>query len=509
MTKTSFDLIVYGGTSAAVIAAYEGSRQGLDVLLVSPENRLGGLTTGGLGDTDIGIERAIGGLSRHFYERVARKYGQPEGPCWRFEPRVALEVFEDMIAEAGFPVLKGERLVWDGGVEKNGGRIERIRLESGKAFSARQFIDATYEGDLMAQAGVSFTYGREPNALHGETLNGIHAGNELPVGIDPYVVPGDPSSGLLERVFPDAAGQAGDGDDRIQAYNFRMCLTDVPGNRVAIAQPEGYREADYEILFRAIEKGQTRRFFKLARVPGGKTDSNNDSGISTDYIGMNRRYPFLDYAQRDQVRLAHERYQRGLVWTLQNHPRVPQAVREFYSPWGLPQDEFLDNAHWPSQLYVREARRMLGEFLITEPVVRRKVEVRDCVGLGSYAMDSHHIQYCVDENGHVRTEGGFYITLDSPYCISLRATLPKRAECLNLQVPVCVSATHAAYGSVRMEPVFMILGQSAGAAAALAVRSQKDLLDLDYPQLARLLEEGGQRLDPVEFNGEAIGNITD
>jgi hypothetical protein len=489
----TYDLIVYGSTAAAVAAAVEAGRQGLTTLLLAPDQRLGGMTTGGLGDTDVGIERAVGGLSLEFYQRVAAVYGTP-GPAWRFEAKVALQVLTTMLNESGAHLLH-DRLLLDGGCVNEAGTIRALRTEAGRVLHARYYIDASYEGDLMALAGVSHTIGRESNALHGETLNGIRDGNELPDGIDPYVVPGQPESGLIDRVNRVAGGDVGAGDKRLQAYNFRMCLTDVAENRVQITKPAGYREQDYEILFRAIEQGQTRRFFKLERVPNGKTDSNNDSGISTDYIGMNHHYPLLDYAQRDALRLDHERYQRGLVWTLQNHPRVPAAVREFYAPWGLPKDEFLDNNHWPSQLYVRESRRMRGEFLITEAVVRRAEPVSDSIGLGSYAMDSHHIQYCLDEHGHVRTEGGFYVVLDEPYPISYRAILPQARECSNLLVPVCVSATHAAYGSIRMEPVFMILGQSAAIAIALAIRSGQSLHALPYAQLEPMLQRASQFLD--------------
>lgn len=491
--KKKYDLVVYGATSAAITAAVEAGRQGLSTIMVTPEARIGGMTTGGLGDTDVGIERAIGGMSLEFYQRIGRKYGE-EKACWRFEPKVALETFYDMLGEVDVAIIEG-RLDLKKGVESGNGEITAIRLESGLVIEGKQFIDATYEGDLMAQSGVSFFIGREANDLHNETLNGIRDGNELPDGIDPYKVPEDPSSGLIERVNKHAGGEVGDGDQRLQAYNFRMCLTDEPENRILIEKPLNYREQDYEILFRAIEAGQERRFFKLERVPNGKTDSNNDSGISTDYIGMNHTFPLEDYTTREQIRLDHERYQKGLVWTLQNHPRVPQAIRDFYKPWGLPKDEFLDNNHWPSQLYVRESRRMLGDFLITEKVVRRELPVTDSIGLGSYAMDSHHIQYCVDENGHVRTEGGFYVILDNPYPISYRAILPKQTECRNLSVPVCVSATHAAYGSIRMEPVFMILGQSAAIAAILAIRNNIPLHSVEYNELRALLEKAGQRLD--------------
>lgn len=493
MKNKPYDIVVYGGTSAAITAAVEARRQGMTAILISPESRLGGMTTGGLGDTDVGIERAIGGMSLEFYQRIGRKYAE-DGAVWRFEPKVALEVYHEMLREADVEVIH-ERLCLKSGVDINNGQIQSIKLESGESIAGKQFIDATYEGDLMGQSGVTFVIGRESNSEFGETLNGIHDDNELPDGIDPWVVPGDRSSGLIDRVNPDARGDAGDGDNRLQAYNFRMCLTDVPENRIMIEKPAGYREEDYEILFRAIDQGQSRRFFKLERVPNGKTDSNNDSGISTDYIGMNHTFPLEDYATREKIRLAHERYQKGLVWTLQHHPRVPSAIREFYAPWGLPKDEFTDNHHWPSQLYVRESRRMRGQFLVTEDVVRRRVPIGDSIGLGSYAMDSHHIQYCLDENGHVRTEGGFYVVLDNPYPISYRAILPKRSECTNLLVPVCVSATHAAYGSIRMEPVFMILGQSAAIAASLAIRNDQTLHDLPYSELHAALEEVEQRLE--------------
>jgi hypothetical protein len=489
------DILIYGGTSAGIIAAIEAVRGGVRPLLVEPSEHLGGMTTGGLGDTDFGIAAAIGGLSREFYHRVGQVYGEEEA-VWRFEPKVAMGVFREMILEHDLKVLIGERLDLRGGVALRDGRILSVRMESGLQIEARRYIDTSYEGDLMALAGVSYVTGREANSLHGETLNGIRDTNELPDGIDPYVVPGRPGSGLLERVNPDRGGNVGGADHGIQAYTYRMCLTDVAANRVPIEKPVGYREADYEILFRAVEQGQTRRFFKLERVPNGKTDSNNDSGISTDFIGTNHSYPEGDYKTRAEIAAAQTRYQLGLVWTLQNHPRISASIREFYAPWGLPKDEFLENGHWPPQLYVREARRMLGEHLITEHVVRLREPVEDSIGLGSYAMDSHHIQYCVSEKGDVTTEGGFYVVLDSPYPVSYRSILPKSSECRNLLVPVCLSATHAAYGSVRMEPVFMILGQSAAAAAALSIRLDCNLHDLPYGILKAALEKGKQRLEP-------------
>lgn len=489
----TYDVVVYGGTSAGITAAIEAAKLGKSVVMIEPSGRIGGLTTGGLGDTDVGNKKSIGGLAIEFYQRIGKKYGQ-EKAAWFFEPKVALAVYEEMLQEAKVPVVKNERLKLKDGVEKSGTTISAITMESGKVYHGKVFIDATYEGDLMAGAGVSYFIGREPNSQYGETINGIRPGNELPKGIDPYKVPGDPKSGLIARVNANSGGKEGDGDTRLQAYNFRMCLTNDPKNRVMIEKPEGYKEEDYELLFRAIEKGQKSRFFKFREVPNHKTDSNNDSGVSTDYIGMNYDYPDADYATRDKIRKEHEIYQKGLVWTVQNHPRVPQEIRDAHKDWGLPLDEFTESGHWPTQLYVRESRRMVSDFVITENVVLSEEPTHDSIGMGSYAMDSHHTQYCVSENGFVRTEGGMYKQLKHPYPISYRAIVPKNSQCDNLLVPICLSASHAAYGSARMEPVFMILGQSAGAAAALAINDKVSVQDVPYDQLRKILDGDKQIL---------------
>lgn len=491
-----YDLVIYGGTAAGITAAVQASIMGKSAVVIEPSRRIGGMTTGGLGDTDVGMKEAVGGLSLEFYQRIAQKYAQ-DGACWLFEPKVAFEVLQDWVAEHHLEVVCGERLELKNGVTRQDSRITSITMESGKVYHGKMFIDASYEGDLMGHSGVSYVVSREPNAQYGETLNGIQPGpeaNELPSGIDPYVIKGKPSSGLLPRVNADRGGDAGEGDRKLQAYNFRMCLTDNPGNRLMISKPEGYNEADYEILFRAIEQGQRSRFFKLNRVTADKTDSNNNSGISTDYNGMNHSYPEADYAARERIWEAHRIYQQGYVWTIQNHLRVPEEIREFYKPWGLPLDEFTDSGHWPSQLYIRESRRMTGDYVVTEHDVRRDNPVPDSAGMGSFAMDSHHTQYYVNEDGHVSTEGGFYIRLAEPYPISYRAMVPKRSECTNLIVPVCLSATHAAYGSIRMEPVFMILGQSAAAAAVLALEADGMVQDVEYGQLQAVLLESNQVL---------------
>jgi ribulose 1,5-bisphosphate synthetase/thiazole synthase len=521
-----FDVLVYGGTSGGVTAAVQAARMGKRVALIEPGQHLGGLSSGGLGWTDMGNPNVVGGLSREFYHRVFRHY-QSDGVwkhttrehfagaaaqharaidatrelMWVFEPHAAEKIFNDLAREANVTVVFNERLALSpvGGVVKDGSRIASMRMESGATFTAKVFIDATYEGDLMAQAGVKYAVGREGNDVYGETINGIQAArsvkNQLPPGIDPYVIKGDPSSGLLPGVNPNAGGPDGAGDAKIQAYCYRMCLTDVPENRVAIAKPAGYDEGRYELLFRAIEAGQTSRFFKFDLMPNRKTDSNNDSGISTDFIGQNYGYPEADYATRAKLAAAHEDWQRGLVWTLQNHPRVPAEIRAKYAKWGLPKDEFADNGNWSRQLYVRESRRMLGSGVATERSLRDDADVKRSIGMGAYAMDSHNAQRYVDASGHVRNEGDVQITVPRPYRIDYGTIVPKPVECTNLLVPVCLSASHIAYGSIRMEPVFMTLGHSAGAAACFAIDEEVSVQRVPYDKIRTRLIADGQVLE--------------
>lgn len=490
----AYDVVIYGGNAAGLAAGIQAARMGLSTIVIEPGIRVGGLTTGGLGATDAGDPAAIGGIAKQFYEKLAVKYNR-SGLVWRFEPKVALEVFHDYIQEHQLQVKLQGRLKEEGGVAKRHARIVSITLESGEVYEGKVFIDATYEGDLMAKAGVAYAVGREANELYGETINGIRKPTRLKPDVDPYRIPGDPSSGLLSRINPDPGGPIGGGDRKTQAYNYRMCLTNDPSNRIEVAKPEHYREDDYEILFRLLEQGYDHLIFKLTMMPNGKTDSNNTGDFSTDYIGMNHDYPEATYAQRDRIAREHEAYQKGLIWTLQHHPRVPEAIRAKYAPWGLPKDEFPESDHWPSQLYVRESRRMLGEKIITENTVRRKETDNDPVGLGSYAMDSHSIQYCLDAEGFLCVEGGLMASVKVPFPISYRAIVPKKAECDNLLVPVCLSTTHAAYGSIRMEPVFMVLGQSAATAASIAIRNNQAVQDVPYGQLRLLLEQHGQIVD--------------
>ncbi|HRH97514.1 MAG TPA: FAD-dependent oxidoreductase [Prosthecobacter sp.] len=536
----SYDIVVYGGSSAGVTAAVQSFRMGKTAVIIEPTKFLGGLTTGGLGATDIGNKKAIGGMSREFYHRIWKHYSDPaswtlqtredyyknrphgnsttEETMWTFEPHVATQIYADMIKEAKVPVVFGERLDLKKGVIKDGTRITKIVMESGREFEGKVFIDATYEGDLMAKAGVSYHVGREPNAQYGETINGLQTAgarhHQFVKNVDPYVKPGDPSSGLVWGVTPMPEGEDGSGDKRIQAYNFRMCNTNDDAIRVPFAKPANYDETQFELLLRNFEAGDERKPWAPTPMPNHKTDTNNNFAFSTDMIGMNYDYPDGDYATRAKIWQAHEDYQKGLMWTLANHPRVPTAIREYYSGWGLAKDEFADNGHWPRQMYVREARRMVGGYVMSEKNCKRREIVEDSVGMGAYNMDSHHTQRYVTKDGFARNEGDIQIGT-RPYPISYRSITPKAEECTNLLVPVCLSASHIAYGSIRMEPVFMVMGQSAATAAVLAIDSNKDVQQIDYAKLKEKLLADDQMLDfesppmpeHVSISKEKLGGI--
>lgn len=416
-----------------------------------------------------------------------------------FEPKVAERIFEDWLKEAGISVEYG-RLDLAQGVVKKGAKIEALRTEDGREYRGKVFIDATYEGDLMAKAGAPYALGREDASRYGESYNGLQAAravkNQLPPGIDPYVRKGDPGSGLLPGVASASASADGTGDNLIQAYCYRMCLTDDPANLVPVEKPDGYREEDFELLFRAIEAGDKGSFFKFSLMPNRKTDSNNEGGISTDLIGGSQNYPEASYADREKIAQAHELWQRGLIWTLQHHPRVPQEIRNVYARWGLPKDEFTDHANWSSTLYVREARRMVGDYVLTEALLLKQLPADRPIALGAYAMDSHNVQRIVGPAGDVRNEGDVQRHLSKPYQIDYGVLLPPRAACENLLVPFCISASHIAFGSVRMEPVFMVLSESAAFAACLAIDRGLPVQDVSYPELRERLLAAGQRLEP-------------
>lgn len=521
----SFDVVVLGGTSSGVAAAVQSARMGKSVVLIEAGQHLGGLSSGGLGATDIGNKKAIGGVAREFYHSVYLHYlkddswvyeergdyrrdgdrwrggadrWDAEEAWWMFEPGVAEGIFVEMIDKAKVLVVYGERLDLKDGVCKQGGRIVAIRTESGRVFNGKMFIDATYEGDLMALAGVSFTVGRESNSQYGESLNGVQTKqaryHQFDKPVDPYVKQGEPSSGLLRGVGEHGPGQEGSGDHRVQAYNFRLCLTDVAENQVPFSRPADYDPLRYELLFRYYEAGFDKIPWIRSMMPNRKTDINNKHAFSSDHIGANYGYPEGDYTERERIIRDHFSYQMGLMWTLANHARVPADIREEVSKWGLAKDEFGDNANWPRQLYVREARRMVSDYVMTEHNCRGRVFAEDSVGLGAYGMDSHNTQRHVDKHGHVRNEGDVQVGVAGPYPISYRSIIPKSEQCSNLLVPVCVSASHIAFGSIRMEPVFMILGQSAASAACLAIGDKVSVQRLDYKRLRSQLLRDGQIL---------------
>ncbi len=529
------DLVIYGSSPAALTAAIEAQRLGRTAVIVCPETRIGGLTTGGLGQTDIGNKSAFGGLALQFYRDVADwykvdshwKYEKrsdyiPDGQCagsfgedsmWTFEPSAALAILERWERDNKLEIVRGEFLDRKpGGVVRNGSRIVAIKTLSGKTFRGKMFVDATYEGDLMAAAGVSYTIGREANSAYGETISGIERAlsknHQFNKGVSPYVKPGDPSSGLLPYVEPDTDEPDGTGDGRVQAYCFRMCLTDDPSNRIPFVKPEGYNPQNYELLLRNLEAIDPDTFVKKAakfwefmpwinsRMPNRKTDTNNRSGFSTDFIGQNHAWPEASYKEREKILKAHLDYQMGLVWTLANNPRVPEPIRSRVAQWGTCKDEFADGlGHgWQSQLYVREARRMVGDYVATEHDVLRERTTSRPVAMAAYGMDSHHVRRYVGKDGFVHNEGNIedWRAGGKPYPLDYGVIIPKKGDCENLFVPVCVSASHMAFGSIRMEPVFFALGQVAGAAAALSLDADCAVQDLSYESLKKVLLDGGQ-----------------
>lgn len=515
-----YDVVIYGGTSAGIVAGIQALQMGRTVIVIEPSKREGGLTTGGLGQTDIGNKRVIGGLSFEFYRRIADHYAEPgswkwqehsdyrggsemrpgqgEEAMWTFEPSAALGVFREWRAEVGLGMVLEERLERSSGVAMKEGRIVSITMESGRTFAGKMFLDCSYEGDLLAAAGVSYTVGREAIAQYGESLAGVQTRqakyHQFADGVDPYVVPGEPTSGLLPFIDSRGPGEEGAADTRVQAYCFRMCLTDHPSNRVSFEKPAGYEPLWYELLLRNYEAGEEGLPWINSGMPNRKTDTNNRLGFSTDFIGQNYAWPEASYAERDDMLLRHRLYQMGLMWTLAYHPRMPQTVRDEISRWGLCKDEFEEGDGWQEQLYVREARRMIGDFVMTQKHCQGAAQVRDSIGMGAYTMDSHHVQRYVDEQGCVRNEGDVEVGGFLPYPISLRAIFPQAVECTNLLVPVCLSASHIAFGSIRMEPVFMVLGQSAATVACLAIEEDLPVQAVSYDDVETRLIADGQVL---------------
>ncbi len=511
----TYDVVIYGGTAAAVTAAVQTRRMDQNVIIVSPDIHLGGLSAGGLGFTDTGNQRTIGGIAREFYAAVYQHYQDPSawnlqnredfnrselrfrktdtkaGLQWAFEPHVAEDIFDAMVRRHQIPVVRNAWLDRDGGVETDGERIVSITTLDGQTFRGRQFIDATYEGDLLAAAGVDSAVGREAASQYDEPNAGVRTGvfahhhhfKIIRGPIDPYIVPGDPLSGLIARISDQPPGEVGSGDHRVQAYCYRVCMTDHAPNRVPFPKPENYDPSQYELLLRCFEAGWRGFTGKFDPVPNHKTDTNNRGPVSFDNIGYNYDYPEASYDRRREIIAEHETYQKGMLFFAANDPRVPTEIRQELADWGLAKDEFIDNQNWPHQLYIREARRMVGQFVMTERHLRGMWPVPHGVAMGSYGVDSHNVQRYVASDGTTQNEGDIAVRIAEPYPIAMEALMPKASQCVNLTVPVCVSATHLAFGSIRMEPVFMMLGQSAATISALANEGDGHVQSVRYDDL--------------------------
>ena len=496
----SYDFIVYGATAGGVMTAVSAAREGVKVLLLEPGAHLGGMATGGLSRTDFGKKEVIGGMALEFYWRVGMKYDMgryANEVAWFYEPHVGEQVLKEMLDQAHVEVRFHQRLRERTGVEKTGAVVRAITMEDGTTYRARVFADCTYEGDLMAQAHVSYTFGRESSAQYGESLAGVRERTPLHQWLVP-VKAHDASGKLLPEISPEPRGETGAADKKVQAYNFRMILSDDPANRVPFPRPRNYDPHRYELLARLLagmtEKlGHPQVFHQvtlIAPIPNHKADFNNQGAFSTDYIGGSWEYPDASYAKRDQIFQAHVDYTKGFFYFLAHDPRVPKSLQEEVNRWGLAKDEFTDTQNWPHQLYIREARRMVSDFVMTQKDVQTDLTKPDAIGMGSYNSDSHNVQRFVNAEGDVENEGDMQVAV-KPYQIPYRVMVPKRSEATNLLVPVCFSASHVAYSSLRMEPQYMIIGQAAGDAAAMALKAGIAVQDVDTKALTgQLLKDG-------------------
>jgi hypothetical protein len=491
-----YDICVYGGTSAGVIAAYTAAKQNKKVILIEPGKHLAGLSSGGLGYTDIGNKYVVTGLARDFYRRLGKHYGKFES--WIFEPHVAEDIFNQYIKQGNVPVLYQYSLLK---VKKQNAAIQSIEIQNRntaastptKTINAKMFIDCSYEGDLMAKAGISYTTGREDNKTYNETWNGVQVleGHQFPEGIDPYKIKGDSTSGLLWGISTNKLLPTGTGNKMIQAYNYRICLSDDTANKIDITQPEGYDASKYELLLRVLEKQPAKdlwAFLKFDLMPNHKTDINNNGPFSTDMIGMNYDYPEGDQNTRQSFLQSLTQYTKGLLYFIGHDPRMPEHLRNEMLRWGYPKDEYTDNSNFTPQAYIRESRRMISEYVMTQNNCEGRGVVTDGVGMAAYTMDSHNCQRLV-VNGMVKNEGNVEAGGFGPYPVSYRALVPKANECNNLLVPVCLSASHIAYGSIRMEPVFMVLAQACAAAASIAIRNNQTVQQVNAKQLQQLLAD--------------------
>lgn len=506
LPAAKFDVVVYGGTAGGVVAAVSAARQGLKVALLEPGKHLGGMVSGGLSWTDFGRKEVIGGYALEFYWRAGRhykmsQYGQEI--AWMHEPRVAEDIFRQMLRDAHVAVFLDHRLREKSGVHKNGLTITGIATDNGASFDADIFIDSSYEGDLMSEAGISFTWGRESSEQYGESLGGVR--EETPKHqFTVNLAARGPDGKLLPEISAQPPGKPGAADRKVQSYNFRMCFSDDPANQVRFAKPAGYTPQRYALLARLLQaraaaEGAAPKLatlLKIDRIENHKADVNNNGAFSTDYLGGSWEYPNAGYRKRAEIWQAHKDYVAGLLYFLANDPQVPAATQAELNVWGLCKDEFADTENWPYQLYIREARRMVGDFVMTQKDLQTELTKPDPIGMGSYNSDSHNIERIVTPEGFVRNEGDMQVAV-KPYQIPYRIMLPKRSEARNLLVPVAFSASHVAYSSVRMEPQYMILGHAAGEAAKMAIESGKAVQDIDSAVLTSRLRRQGDVMEYI------------
>jgi hypothetical protein len=515
--QETFDLVVYGGTAGGVMTAVSGARRKLRTVLLEPGNHIGGMVTGGLSRTDVGRREVIGGLALEFYFLVGERYEMRRfnNPvAWFYEPKVGESILHEMLKSAGVTLLKQHRLREKNGVTREGPRIVEIAMENGRTFRGKVFADCTYEGDLMAQSGVTYTWGRESQAQYGESLAGVRERTPLhqfTVDVSPY----DASGKLLPEMSAEKRGEPGSADKKVQAYNFRVIATDDPANRLPWPKPANYSAERYELAARMLEglvKSTGRapllnEVALVANIPNRKADFNNRGAFSTDYIGKNYDYPEGNYKRRAEIWQEHVDYVQGYFYFLANDARVPRALQAEVRQWGLPKDEYTDTAHWPHQLYVREARRMVGEYVVVQKDLQTDLKKTDVIGMGSYNSDSHNIQRIVNEKGFAENEGDMQVAVQ-PYQIPYRVMVPKTGESENLLVPVCFSASHVAYSSLRMEPQYMIIGHAAGVAAHLAIRDRVPVQKVRVVELQQLLrKEGGVFEYTTTQHTQALGYL--
>ncbi|MCU1324109.1 MAG: putative secreted protein putative xanthan lyase related [Acidobacteriaceae bacterium] len=507
---THFDLVVYGATEAGVMAAVAASRENLKVALVEPTAHIGGMLTGGLSGSDIANPDVIGGLAREFFDRMGSHYNAERlghSTAWNFEPHVAEAALKDLLNKANVSVFLNEPLSPKQDRVRIGSHILGFQTRT-RRWDADAFADCTYEGDLLPLIGVAFTSGRESSSKYRESLAGVRAetpANQLPNGVSSY------RSGtrtLLPEVNPGPLARPGSGDDKVQAFNFRLIMSRDTHNQISFEQPNGYNPATYALLngvWKALQQSLGRPLvlsdiFRIVPIPNDKADFNNIGGFSTDFLNHSWTYLNATAEGRKAIFDDHVRYTKGLLFFLSHDDSVPIAIREELCKWGLAKDEFTESNNWPPQLYIREGRRMVGEFVLTQADLLSDRVKGDSIGMGSHNIDSHNVQRIVDEQGMAKNEGDVQEHVQ-PYALPYRILTPLHSEADNLLVPICVSASHVAYSSLRMEPQYMILGQAAGVAAALAVHDHRAVQDIDIHQLQdRLVALGAILSYPIATN---------